>query len=51
MFGIIQHQMVFTMGKNLLVVGAMGNFSTTQSPENQKVIPIPLKIFLLKMGI
>ena len=51
MFGIIQHQMVFTMEKNLLVVGAMENFSTIQSLENQKVIPIRLKIFLLKMGI
>ena len=51
MFGIIQHQMVFTMEKNLLVVGAMENFSTIQSLENQKVIQIRLKIFLSKMGI
>ena len=51
MFGTTQHQMVFTMEKNLLVVGAMENFSTIQSPENQKVILIRLKIFLLKMGI
>ena len=49
--GIIQLQMAFTMEKNLLVVGAMENFSTIQSLENQKVIPIRLKIFLLKMGI
>jgi hypothetical protein len=34
MFGIIQLQMVFTIEKNLLVVGAMENYSTIQSPEN-----------------
>ena len=35
MFGIIQHQMVFTMEKNLLVVGAMENFSTIQSRKSE----------------